>query len=83
MALSLTKVERRQVQIVREELTPWGLTTAVEMGGKHLSVRVFARDGGVHRITLSCTPKCGDSAVNMTRQKVRKLLRLINGRAGY
>jgi len=83
MRLSLTKVERRQVQIVREELTPWGLSSVVEMGGKHLSVRVFARDGGEHRLTLSCTPKCGDTAVSMTRRNARALLRLINGRAGY
>lgn len=82
-ALSLTKIERLQLEIMRQELTPWGLSSAVVMGGKHLILKVWGPDGGVYRLVLACTPRSDGHTLNFARQNARRLVRTINGRAGY
>ena len=82
-SLTLTKVERQQLEIMRQELTPWGLTTALAMGCKHLVLKVWAPDGSAHRLVLSCTPRSDGNTLNYARQNARRLVRLINERAGY
>lgn len=81
--ISLTKIERQQVEVMRQELTPWGLSSAVMMGGKHVKLRVWARDGSVHALTVACTPRSGQHALQHARQNAARLVRLINERAGY
>lgn len=79
----LTKTMRRQIEAIREVVSPWGLGTAVVNEGPHMVVKVFAPDGGAHRISISSTPRCRDAAVHFAVQKARRLLRHINERAGY
>jgi len=79
----LTKVERAQIEAARAVLSPWGLASAVEMGGKHVILRVWARCGAEHRLAIMCTPRNPDDAVDFARQKAVRLMRLINERAGY
>lgn len=81
--LHLTKIEKLQVKVIQDVFTPWGLGTAVDMGGKHLRIRVFARDGTVHRLTVACTPRCGEHSLTMARKHALRLLRLLNAGAGY
>jgi hypothetical protein len=82
-ALTLTKIERQQVDVMRQELTPWGLSTALVMGGKHLALKVWGRDGSDYRLVIACTPRSDGHTLNQARQKARRLVRLINERAGY
>lgn len=81
--LHLTKVEKLQLRMVREVFTPWGLATAVEVRGKHLSLKIWDRDGRIHRMTIACTPRCGENAAEISQQRARRLLRQINAEAGY
>lgn len=82
-ALRLTRVMRAQIAVIREVMAPWGLGTAIVNEGPHLVVKVFARDGGAHRLSISCTPKERDAAVNNARQNAKRLLSHLNARAGY
>ncbi|WP_298161109.1 hypothetical protein [Brevundimonas sp.] len=82
-ALHLTKIQRRQVEVARQEISPWGLASAIEMGGKHLVLKVWSRSGEIHRITIACTPRNGGDALDITRQRSKRLLRQINAREGY
>ncbi len=82
-SLQITKRERLQIVAVREVFSPWGLATAVEMGGKHLILKVWARDGVIYRMPIACTPRNEGDAIGYTRQRARRLLRLINAREGY
>lgn len=83
MNLSLTKTQKLQIKVARQELTPWGLSSSVEMGGKHPFIRVEARDGSQYRLTVSCTPRSSGHCLEHMRQNARRLVRLINQRAGY
>ncbi len=82
-ALHLTKTMRAQVAVIREVLAPWGLGSAILNEGPHMVVKVFARDGGGYRLSIVCTPKSREAAVNKARQRAKALVRLINARAGY
>lgn len=82
-AYRLTKTMRQQIEAIRDVFSPWGLGTAVVNEGPHMVVKVFAPDGGAHRISISSTPRCRDAAVRFASQKARRLLRHINQRAGY
>ncbi len=81
--LRLTRTMRAQIGAIRDVLTPWGLGTALVNEGPHLVVKVFARDGGAHRLTISCTPKDRDKAINKARQNAKRLLTHLNARAGF
>lgn len=81
--VALTRVQRLQLQAARDILTPWGLATAVEMGGKHLLLKVWDRAGHLHKVVIACTPRCDEHSINFMRQKTQRLLRLINAREGY
>lgn len=81
--LHLTKVQRLQIDVMRQELTPWGLGSAIEMGGQHMRLKVWARDGSVHGLTVLCTPRDAGDAVNTARQRARRLVRSLNARMGY
>ncbi|WP_313010674.1 hypothetical protein [Brevundimonas sp.] len=81
--LRLTRTMRAQIAAIRDVLTPWGLGTALVNEGPHLVVKVFARDGGAHRLTISCTPKDRDAAINKARQNAKRLLTHLNARAGF
>ena len=81
--LHLTRVMRAQIAAIREVVTPWGLGTALVNEGPHMVVKVFARDGGAHRLTIACTPKDRDAAINKARQNAKRLLRHLNARAGF
>ena len=82
-ALTLTKIERLQLDIMRQELTPWALSSAVVRGGKHLILKVWAPDGSVYRLVLACTPRSDGHTLDHARQSARRLVRRINERAGY
>lgn len=81
--LVFTKIERLQLLVMRQELTPWGLASAVAMGGKHKILKVWAPDGSVYRLVLASTPQNDGNTLNYARQNARRLVRTINGRAGY
>lgn len=81
--LRLTRTMRAQIGAIREVLTPWGLSTALVNEGPHMVVKVFARDGGAHRLTISSTPKDRDVAINKARQNAKRLLTHLNARAGF
>lgn len=81
--MRLTRTMRAQIAAIRDVLTPWGLGTALVNEGPHLVVKVFARDGGAHRLTISCTPKDRDKATNKARQNAKRLLTHLNARAGF
>lgn len=81
--IHLTKVERAQIKAMREEISPWGLATAVIMGGKHVILQVWSRDGHAYRLVVACTPRSAGWSVMMARAKAKRLVRLINTRAGY
>lgn len=81
--MNLTKIERLQIEVMRQEISPWGLATAVVMGGKHMVMKVWAPDGAQHRLTIACTPRSDGTTLKMARSNARRLVRLINGRAGY
>lgn len=82
-SLRLTKVMREQIEAIREVLSPWCLGTAIVNEGPHVVVKVFARDGGAHRLTISSTPKVRGTAPNKARMAARRLLRFLNERDGY
>lgn len=82
-ALHLTKPQRLQIEVMRQEISPWGLASAVVMGGVHMHLKVWDREGRSHVLVISCTPRDIGHAVNFARQKARRLVRLINERAGY
>lgn len=81
--LRLTKTMRRQIDAIREVLAPWGLGSAIIYDGPHLVVKVWDRNGGAHRLSICCTPKSRDAAVNKAASKAKRLVRLLNERAGY
>lgn len=81
--LRLTKIERLQLDVMRQELTPWGLPTALMMGGKHLKLKVWGRDGAAHVLIISCTPRNDGMALDHARQKARRLARELAEREGY
>lgn len=81
--MNLTKIERAQIEVMRQEITPWGLGSAVEMGGKHVVMKVWGRDGSQYRLVIACTPRSDGNSLKAARGSARRLVRLINGRAGY
>lgn len=81
-AVKLTRAERIQVEAAAEVFRPWGLQHTVEMGGKHLTMRIDIPNVGVWRLTIACTPRSADNAVDITRQKAKRLVRDINDRLG-
>lgn len=81
--MMLTKIERQQLAIMREELTPWGLSSVVARGGKHLILKVWGPDGSAYRLVLACTPRSDGQTLDHARQNARRLVRRINERAGY
>lgn len=83
MTLHLTKPQRLQIDVMRQEISPWGLATAIEMGGVHMKLKVWDREGGAHVLVVSCTPRNLGDTLTLCRQRARRLVRLINGRAGY
>lgn len=81
--LQLKKIQRQQLEIMRQELTPWGLASAVIMGGKHLILQVWGPDGSAYRLVVPGTPRSDGQSLDHARQNARKLVRRINVRAGY
>lgn len=77
----LTKAERRQLEAVEDVLKPWGLTYTLERT-KHLMVVVAGPKGGHWRLTIACTPRDPDDAVDYVRRNARKVVRAINQRLG-
>jgi hypothetical protein len=80
--IHLTKVQRLQVEAIEAELKPWGLRSQLVNEGKHMCLKVFGPKGGCWRITFAGTPRDEGSAVNISRQKAKRLIRDINARAG-
>jgi hypothetical protein len=80
--VSITKAQQMQIDAAAEVLRPWGLEWTVEMGGKHLSMRIAGPKGGSWRLPIACTPRCAEYAVDVTRQKARRLVNDINQRLG-
>lgn len=81
--LHLTQAERRQVEAMRDVLKPWGLTSELVHDGPHKCLKVTGPRGGVWRLPFASTPRDADAAETNARQKARRLVRAINGRAGY
>lgn len=81
-AIALTKAEQRQIDVIVEELRPWGLNYEVAKGGKHLAVKIIGPDGGHYRLTVASTPRDADQCVHFARQNARKLLRAMNSKVG-
>lgn len=77
--MHLTKVERGQVEAVAEVLKPWGLAWALERT-HHLIMVLKDRRGGKWRLLLACTPRNAGDAVDIARQKAKRLVREINAR---
>jgi hypothetical protein len=82
-AIHLTKAARLQVEAIREVLAPWGLASQLVNEGPHMCLKVTGPRGGVWRLMIAGTPRDADAAVVMARGKARRLVRQINGRAGY
>lgn len=80
--LAITKTQQDQIDAVAEVLQPWGLTWTAEMGGKHLMVRVKGPKGGEWKITIACTPRSNGFAIDLARQKARRVVHDINNRLG-
>lgn len=81
---SLTKAAQRQVDAAAEIFRPWGYAWTVEVGGKHLVMKiVHPRDRRLTgKLVIACTPKDADSAATYARQNARRLLNEINQRVG-
>lgn len=80
--LHLTKAMQRQVDAVAAVFAPWGLAWTVEAGGKHAKMKVVGPKGGVWSVTIACTPRNEDHAVNTARQLAQRTLRAINKSLG-
>mgnify|MGYP007039438971 CR=1 FL=1 len=80
--LHLTKTEQRQVDAAAAVFAPWGLAWTVENGGRHKAIAVTGPKGGTWRMTILCTPKDADHAVNAARQRARQVVNEINRRLG-
>lgn len=81
--LHLTRAERLQVDAIREVLRPWGLTSELVNDGPHKALKITGPRGGVWRLSFTSTPRDMGNAVQHARQNAQRLLRQINGRAGY
>lgn len=80
--LHLTKAMQRQVDAVAAVFAPWGLAWTVEAGGKHHKIMVTGPKGGRWAVTIACTPRDADHAVNIARQHARQVLGQINRKLG-
>lgn len=81
--IHLTKVQRLQVEVMQAELKPWGLASELVNEGKHMALKVTGPKGGVWRISFAGTPRDEGNAINIIRQKTKRLIREINQREGY
>lgn len=81
-SLSITRVQRVQIDAAAEVLRPWGLAYELEMGGKHLLMMVHDPKGGRHKLVIACTPRSEGDAIDFARQKAKRLIRDINMRLG-
>lgn len=81
-ALSITKAQQVQIDAAAEVFRPWGLGYSLEMGGKHLIMKVAGPRGGTWKLTIACTPRNADNAADLTRQKAKRLINDINQRLG-
>lgn len=79
--MHLTKAERRQVEAVEAQLKPWGPSYTLERT-QHLVAVIAGPKGGHWRLVLACTPRNADAAIDMARQKTRRIIRDINTRLG-
>lgn len=80
--LTLTRIQRLQLAIMREIISPWGLQTALIMGGKHMALKVWSRRGDQYRLTLVCRPRSDGQSLDHARQNAARLIRRINAEEG-
>lgn len=80
--MALTRIQRAQLQVMRDILNPWGLQTCLVMGGKHLCLKVWSRRGDQHRLILPCTPRSDGQTLDHARQNATRLIRKFNAEEG-